>query len=67
VSDRAQVLSNADFEASRVVDLGRLKAFTGSQTYALPGDPDLPAYKSVVIWCKALGVLISPATLTAPA
>ena len=66
VSDRADVLSNADFETSGTVDLGRLKAFKGSQNYALPLDLDLSAYKSVVIWCKEFGVLISPATLVAP-
>jgi hypothetical protein len=67
VSDRADVLSNADFEASNTIDLGRLKAFKGSQNYNLPLDLELSAYKSVVIWCKEFGVLISPATLTAPA
>lgn len=45
------------------VDLGRLKAFKGSQNYALPAGIDLSRYPSVVIWCEHFGVLISPAEL----
>jgi hypothetical protein len=46
------------------VDLGRLRAFKGSQNYELPEGVDLGRYPSVVIWCEQFGVLISPATLT---
>jgi hypothetical protein len=45
------------------VDLGRLKAFKGSQNYAVPAGVDLAKYGSVVIWCEHFGVLISPAEL----
>jgi hypothetical protein len=45
------------------VDLGRLKAFKGSQNYPVPNGVDLAKYGSVVIWCEQFGVLISPATL----
>jgi len=45
------------------VDLGRLKAFKGSQNYPVPAGIDLARYPSVVIWCEQFGVLISPATL----
>ncbi|HEX9686836.1 MAG TPA: DM13 domain-containing protein [Burkholderiales bacterium] len=45
------------------VDLGRLKAFKGSQNYAVPAGVDLRKYGSVVIWCEQFGVLISPAAL----
>lgn len=45
------------------VDLGRLKAFRGSQNYAVPPGVELSRYGSVVIWCEHFGVLISPATL----
>ena len=61
--DRAEVESNAEFLASQRVDLGRLHAFKGSQVYAVPHDAAPGPYKSVVIWCKEFGVLISPATL----
>jgi hypothetical protein len=46
------------------VDLGRLRAFKGSQNYAIPEGVDLKNYPSVVIWCQQFGVLISPADLT---
>jgi hypothetical protein len=46
------------------VDLGRLRAFKGSQNYAIPAGVDLKNYPSVVIWCQQFSVLISPADLT---
>lgn len=45
------------------VDLGRLKAFKGSQNYPVPQAVNLANYRSVVIWCEQFGVLISPAEL----
>jgi hypothetical protein len=48
---------------TRYVDLGRLKAFKGSQNYPIPSGIDPTRYQSVVIWCEQFGVLISPATL----
>src|SRR5688572_1514949 len=61
------VTSAADVKASMFIDLGRLRAFQGSQNYAVPAGVDLSRYGSVVIWCKAFGVLISPAALNSPA
>lgn len=49
---------------SMYVDLGRLRAFKGSQIFPVPAGLELAEYKSVVIWCEQFGVLISPATLT---
>ena len=45
------------------VDLGRLKAFSGSQNYTIPQGLDHRRYGSVVVWCEQFGVLISPAKL----
>ena len=45
------------------IDLGRLRAFKGSQVYTIPAGVYHKNYDSVVIWCKQFGVLISPATL----
>ena len=45
------------------VDLGRLKAFKGSQNHPVPPGVDVSRYGSVVIWCEHFGVLISPAEL----
>jgi hypothetical protein len=49
------------------VDLGRLRSFKGSQRYEIPAGVDLKQYPSLVIWCEAFSVLISPADLTATA
>ncbi len=46
------------------VDLGRLRAFKGSQKYPIPPGVDLKDYPSAVIWCAEFGVLIAPADLT---
>lgn len=57
------VTSAADVKNSMFVDLGRLRAFKGSQNYAIPPGVNLADYGSVVIWCEQFGVLISPAKL----
>jgi hypothetical protein len=54
---------NADLAGAQYVDLGGLRAFKGSQKYAIPAGVDLEKYPSVVIWCERFGVLISPADL----
>lgn len=59
----ASVRSEADVEGSEFVDLGRLRAFKGSQNYPLPEGVDVSRYGSVVIWCEQFGVLVSPAML----
>lgn len=64
LASRATIASGADFEASETVDLGRLRAFKGSQVYSVPAGVDPSRFGSVVIWCKEFGVLISPAALT---
>jgi Electron transfer DM13 len=69
VVDRPDVLTKADFLASDAVDLGRLRAFRGSQNYPVPAGVKLAKSQSVVVWCKEFNVLITPATLmrrTAP-
>ncbi len=57
------VTPDSDVEATMFVDLGRLKAFKGSQNYPVPAGVTLSDYGSVVIWCEQFGVLISPAKL----
>jgi len=59
----AKVRDEAQVKGSMFVDLGRLRAFKGSQRYAVPAGVDLKKYASVVIWCEQFGVLISPADL----
>jgi hypothetical protein len=63
---QAEVTASTNVEKTMFVDLGRLKAFKGSQNFDLPAGVDLAKYPSVVIWCEQFGVLISPARLTPP-
>ena len=59
----AEVTPETAVEDTMFVDLGRLKAFTGSQNYPVPEGTDLAAFPHVVIWCEQFDVLISPARL----
>jgi hypothetical protein len=61
---KANVRREADVKDTMFVDLGRLRAFKGSQRYAIPAGVDLAKYPSVVIWCEQFSVLISPADLS---
>jgi electron transfer DM13 len=62
----AEVVPSTNVERSMYVDLGRLKAFKGSQNYEVPAGVEIAKFGSVVIWCEKFGVLISPARLSAP-
>jgi len=64
--DHPMVGSGDDFRSSAKIDLGRLRAFKGSQIYPVPHGADPLKFRSVVIWCKEFGVLISPASLMRP-
>ncbi len=57
------VITSTNVSRTMFVDLGRLKAFKGSQNYPIPPGVDLAKFGSVVIWCEQFGVLISPAAL----
>ena len=61
---KAPITSSADVAGTMFVDLGRLRAFKGSQNFPVPAGVDLKAFGSVVIWCEKFGVLISPASLS---
>lgn len=60
----ANVTPNTPVHETMFVDLGRLKAFSGSQNYPIPAGVDIRDFKSVVIWCEQFSVLISPANLS---
>jgi hypothetical protein len=57
------IIPSTNVAKTMFVDLGRLRAFKGSQNYPVPAGVDLAKYESVVIWCEQFGVLISPAAL----
>lgn len=61
---KEEVRSEDDVEDTMFVDLGRLRAFEGSQKYEIPAGVDLKEFPSVVIWCQHFSVLISPADLS---
>ena len=62
----AEVVPSTNVERTMFVDLGRLKAFKGSQNYEIPAGVEVGKFGSVVIWCEQFGVLISPAKLGPP-
>ena len=62
---KAEIRSTAEMRDVMFVDLGSLRAFKGSQRYAIPAGVDLKNYQSVIIWCQQFSVLISPADLVA--
>ena len=47
------------------VHLGALKGNIGNQNYPLPAGFEPAEFRTAAIWCKAFGVLFSPAALTA--
>jgi hypothetical protein len=62
---KASIRSSADMKDVTYVDLGRLRAFKGSQRYVIPFGVNVANYSSVIIWCERFNVLISPADLKA--
>ena len=60
---KAGIRANGDHDNQMFVDLGRLRAFKGSQNYRITEVTNLASFKSVVIWCEQFNVLISPADL----
>jgi hypothetical protein len=51
-------LNNGDY-----VILGRLKKFSGAQSYAIPNNINLADYKSAVIWCRKFNATFGAAKL----
>ena len=62
---KSGIRKNSDLGEAMFIDLGGLRAFKGSQRYAIPAGVDLKNYPSVIIWCQQFSVLISPADLMA--
>ncbi len=60
---KATIRDAGEVTGTMFVDLGGLRAFKGSQRYAIPAGIDLAKFPSVVIWCERFSVLISPADL----
>ena len=61
------VYLSTDKSASDFVNLGRLKANIGNQSYSIPAGTDITKYDTVLIWCRAFSVLFGSAELSPPA
>ncbi|MDD9953259.1 MAG: DM13 domain-containing protein [Candidatus Woesearchaeota archaeon] len=57
------VYLSTDEYATNAVNLGKLRSFTGDQTYIMPSFVNIEEYKHVLIWCKEFGVLFGAAEL----
>ncbi len=58
------VTPDTPVDETKFVDLGQIRAFKGSQVFAVPAGIKLRDYPNVVIWCAQFDVLISPAKLS---
>lgn len=63
---KAGLRKRSDFSEAGALELGKLRAFAGSQVYQLPASAKLRDYASVVVWCKAFDQLITVADLSSP-
>ena len=61
---KPNIRGSSDVGDAMFIDLGGLRAFKGSQRYAIPAGVKLADYPSVIIWCERFSVLISPADLS---
>jgi hypothetical protein len=50
---------------NRVINLGKLKSYQGTQRYPIPDSINLSNYKSVVIWCRMANATFAYAPLSA--
>lgn len=53
----------ADGSPGRFLDLGRLRATTGSFNHDIPSDADLASVRSVVVWCRQFMTTVTFAPL----
>lgn len=57
------VLSRTASVDQQSLYLGRVKAFSGVATFAIPAGTDLASFSHVVIWCKKFNVALADAPL----
>lgn len=58
-----KVYLSKDADASEYIRLGNLKSTMGSQSYTVPGTPDLNEYNYVHVWCERYTVVFARAEL----
>ncbi|MEM8695753.1 MAG: DM13 domain-containing protein [Pseudomonadota bacterium] len=64
VTDGADISSARAARRANHVDLGRLQRSRGDQSYTIPAGALNGNHRSVVIWCRAFGVLFASARLS---
>lgn len=64
VTDAPNVRSERHARRANHVDLGRLQRNRGNQSYVVPAGALDGNHRSVVIWCRAFGVLFASAPLS---
>lgn len=65
-SEHPAPATSAEVHQGKALKISALKGNLGAQNYDLPPDFDLEKTKSVVIYCRAFGVVFSTATLSSP-
>lgn len=55
--------SYTDADAGRYVNLGGLKAFSGTQRYPIPDEIQISNYQSVAVWCRMANATFGYAAL----
>ena len=63
VTDAATIPNARAARRANHVDLGRLQRSRGDQSYTIPANALDGDHRSVVIWCRAFGVLFASAPL----
>jgi hypothetical protein len=58
-----KVYLSKDVNASAYIKLGNLKSTNGSQSYEVPGMPDIAEYTHLHIWCEQFSVVFGRAAL----
>ena len=58
-----KVYLSKDVQASSYIKLGNLKSTNGSQSYEVPGMPDIAQYTYLHIWCEEFSVEFGRAAL----
>lgn len=58
-----KVYLSKDVNASSYIKLGNLKSTGGSQSYEVPGMPDIAEYTYVHIWCEQFSVVFARAVM----
>lgn len=53
-----------DLEATKYVDLGKIKGTEGNINYTVPAGTDLSQYRYVLTWCEDFSVLFNSADLS---